>query len=141
MKNLLLVLTILLFPFEVSSDFKSDIKINSNSIEFLKESNKIKFLDNVEINSEYVNIKANSATYDQKKDVISFSGSPSVIKSKRDDNLFNGEADKILFFDDEKIHLIGNASMKYEKISISSNIITGLCLARASSKTCGCPSV
>ena len=83
MKNLLLVLTILLFPFEVSSDFKSDIKINSNSIEFLKESNKINFLDNVEINSEYVNIKANSATYDQNKDVISFSGTPTLIKSKK----------------------------------------------------------
>ena len=37
--------------------------------------------------------------------------------------IFSGKADKILFFDDEKIHLIGNASMKYEGISISSNII------------------
>ena len=60
-----------------------------------------------------MNIKANFATYDQQEDVI-FSGSPSVIKSKKDDNLFNGEADKI-FFDDEKIHLIGNASMIYER--------------------------
>ena len=28
-----------------------------------------------------------------------------------------------IFFSNEKIHLIGNASMKYENISISSNII------------------
>ena len=123
MKNLLLVLTILLFPFEVSSDFKSDIKINSNSIEFLKESNKINFLDNVEINSEYVNIKANSATYDQKKDVISFSGTPTLIKSKKNEGLFDGRAEKILFFNDEEIHLIGNASMTYENVSVSSNVI------------------
>jgi len=41
----------------------------------------------------------------------------------KDDNIFSGKADKILFFDDEKIHLIGNASMKYEGTSISSNII------------------
>ena len=28
-----------------------------------------------------------------------------------------------MFFNDEKIHLIGDASIKYENISISSNII------------------
>ena len=123
MKNILSILLLFLFSFDVLSDFKNDIKINSNSIEFLKESKKINFLNNVEINSEYVNIKANSATYDRNEDVISFSGNPSLIESKKNDNLFNGKAEKILFFSDEKIHLIGNASMRYENISISSNII------------------
>lgn len=123
MKNILLILSLFLFSFDVLSDFKNNITINSNSIEFLKESKKINFLNNVEINSEYVNIKANSATYDRNEDVISFSGNPSLIESKKDDNLFNGRAEKILFFSDEKIHLIGNASMRYENISISSNII------------------
>ena len=117
------LIVVFLFAFNALSDFKSDIKINSNSIEFLKESKKINFFDSVEINSKYVNIKAESATYDQKEDVISFSGKPSIIKSKRDGNLFNGKAEKILFFNDEEVHLIGNASMKYEDISISSNII------------------
>ena len=117
------LIVVFLFAFNALSDFKSDIKINSNSIEFLKESKKINFFDSVEINSKYVNIKAESATYDQKEDVISFSGKPSIIKSKKDGNLFNGKAEKILFFNDEKVHLIGNASMKYEDISISSNII------------------
>ena len=117
------LIVVFLFAFNALSDFKSDIKINSNSIEFLKESKKINFFDSVEINSKYVNIKAESATYDQKEDVISFSGKPSFIKSKKDGNLFNGKAEKILFFNDEKVHLIGNASMKYEDISISSNII------------------
>tara|TARA_B100001059_G_scaffold228308_1_gene259221 strand:- start:4164 stop:4571 length:408 start_codon:yes stop_codon:yes gene_type:complete len=123
LKNILSILLLFLFSFDVLSDFKNDIKINSNSIEFLKESKKIYFLNNVEINSEYVNIKANSATYDRNEDVISFSGNPSLIESKKNDNLFNGKAEKILFFSDEKIHLIGNASMRYENISISSNII------------------
>ena len=117
------LIVVFLLAFNALSDFKSDIKINSNSIEFLKESKKINFFDSVEINSKYVNIKAESATYDQKEDVISFSGKPSIIKSNKDGNLFNGKAEKILFFNDEKVHLIGNASMKYEDISISSNII------------------
>ncbi len=117
------LIVVFFFAFNALSDFKSDIKINSNSIEFLKESKKINFFDSVEINSKYVNIKAESATYDQKEDVISFSGKPSIIKSKKDGILFNGKAEKILFFNDEKVHLIGNASMKYEDISISSNII------------------
>ena len=74
------LIVVFLFAFNALSDFKSDIKINSNSIEFLKESKKINFFDRVEINSKYVNIKAESATYDQKEDVIYFSGKPSFIK-------------------------------------------------------------
>ena len=79
--------------------------------------------NNVEINSDFVNIKAESAVYDDIKDVISILGKPSIIKSSKKDTSFNGKAEIIMFFDDEKIHLIGNASMKYENISISSNII------------------
>ena len=114
---------VLLFSFNTFAASANNIKIDANSIEFLKNSKQINFYDNVEINSEYVIIKSKSATHDQKEDVISFLGSPSIIESKKDDNIFSGKADKILFFDDEKIHLIGNASMKYEGISISSNII------------------
>ena len=124
MKNIsLFLLATFLFASHALSDFKSDIKINSNSIEFLKGSNEVIFLDDIEINSEFVNIKAQSATYDRMKDVISLKGNPSFIKSKKEKNPFNGMAEKILFFNDQKIHLIGNASMKYENISISSNKI------------------
>ena len=119
----LFLILVLLFSFNTFAAYANNIKIDANSIEFLKNSKQINFYDNVEINSEYVNIKSESATYDQKEDVISFLGSPSVIESKNDDNLFSGKADKILFFDDEKIHLLGNASMKYRGISISSKII------------------
>ena len=124
MKNIsLFLLATFLFASDALSDFKSDIKINSYSIEFLKGSNEVIFLDDIEINSEFVNIKAQSATYDRMKDVISLKGNPSFIKSKKEKNPFNGMAEKILFFNDQKIHLIGNASMKYENISISSNKI------------------
>ncbi len=124
MKNIsLFLLATFLFASDALSNFKSDIKINSNSIEFLKGSNEVIFLDDIEINSEFVNIKAQSATYDRMKDVISLKGNPSFIKSKKERNPFNGMAEKILFFNDQKIHLIGNASMKYKNISISSNKI------------------
>ena len=55
--------------------------------------------------------------------MISIKGMPSSIESNNGDKLFSGTAEKILFFNDEKVHLVGNASMKYENVSISSNII------------------
>jgi lipopolysaccharide transport protein LptA len=104
-------------------EINKDIKIKSDSIEFLKENNQISFLNNVEIRSNSVRIVANSATYDDFKNVISISGRPSRIESSMKDAVFSGKANKILFFNDEKIHLIGNASMKYESISIASDLI------------------
>ena len=105
------------------SEYSNDIKIKSGTIEFIKESNKINFLNNVVIDSEFVNIVAESAIYDDINSVISLLGYPSLISSNKQDNIFDGKAEKILFFNDEKVHLIGNASMKYENISISSDII------------------
>ena len=100
-----------------------DIQIKSDTVEFLKEANQISFIDNVEINSNFVTISAKSALYDDISKIISIKGMPSLIKSNKDDSFFSGTAEKIIFFSDEKIHLIGNASMKYENVSISSNII------------------
>ncbi len=124
MKNKFLVtFGILFFSITLLSEYSNDIKIKSGTIEFIKESNKINFLNNVVIDSEFVNIVAESAIYDDINSVISLLGSPSLISSNKQDNIFDGKAEKILFFNDEKVHLIGNASMKYENISISSNII------------------
>ncbi len=100
-----------------------DIQIKSDTVEFLKETNQISFINNVEINSNFVTISAKSALYDDIGKIISIKGIPSLIKSNKDDSFFSGTAEKIIFFSDEKIHLIGNASMKYENVSISSNII------------------
>ena len=124
MKNLYFLLFILsCISTELSSNFNNDIRIKSDTIEFLEKNNQINFLDNVEINSDFVNIKAESAVYDDIKDMISILGKPSTIKSSKKNTSFNGKAEEIMFFNDEKIHLIGNASIKYENISISSNII------------------
>ena len=54
----------------------------------------------------------------QVKKVLNF-----LNKSKKNEGLFDGRAEKILFFNDEEIHLIGNASMTYENVSVSSNVI------------------
>ena len=124
MKNLYFLLFILsCISIDLSSSFDNDIRIKSDTIEFLGKNNQINFLNNVEINSDFVNIKAESAIYDDIKNMISILGKPSTIKSSKKNTSFNGKAEKIMFFNDEKIHLIGNASMKYENISISSNII------------------
>ena len=121
-KSLFLITLSIFFSFVIHAvEINKDIKIKSDSIEFLKENNQISFLNNVEIRSNSVRIVANSATYDDFKNVISISGRPSRIESSMKDTVFSGKANKILFFNDEKIHLIGNASMKYESISIASD--------------------
>ena len=123
-KSLFLITFLIFFSFVLHAvEINKDIKIKSDSIEFLKENNQISFLNNVEIRSNSVKIVANSATYDDYKNVISISGRPSTIESSMKDAVFSGKANKILFFNDEKIHLIGNASMKYESISIASDLI------------------
>jgi lipopolysaccharide transport protein LptA len=123
-KSLFLITFSIFFSFVLHAvEINKDIKIKSDSIEFLKENNQISFLNNVEIRSNSVRIVANSATYDDFKNVISISGRPSTIESSMKDTFFSGKANKILFFNDEKIHLIGNASMKYESISIASDLI------------------
>ena len=123
-KSLFLITFSIFFSFILHAvEINKDIKIKSDSIEFLKENNQISFLNNVEIRSNSVRIVANAATYDDFKNVISISGRPSTIESSMKDTVFSGKANKILFFNDEKIHLIGNASMKYESISIASDLI------------------
>ena len=123
-KSLFLITLSIFFSFVIHAvEINKDIKIKSDSIEFLKENNQISFLNNVEIRSNSVRIVANAATYDDFKNVISISGRPSTIESSMKDTVFSGKANKILFFNYEKIHLIGNASMKYESISIASDLI------------------
>ena len=125
MKNKhLIIISIFLFTLDVSSNnLINHIKIKSDKVEFIKNLRNVSFFSNVNINSSYVEISANSAIYDQVKEVISISGDPSSIKSNKKNNFFDGEAETILFFSDEKVHLVGNASIKFDNISISSNLI------------------
>ena len=125
MKNKhLIIISIFLFTLDVSSkNLINHIKIKSDKVEFIKNLRNVSFFSNVNINSSYVEISANSAIYDQIKEVISTSGDPSSIKSNKKNNFFDGEAETILFFSDEKVHLVGNASIKFDNISINSNLI------------------
>jgi len=101
----------------------NDINIKSDKVELDIDNNKINFLNNVFIDSKHISISASSAIYDNKNQVVTLYGSPSKITSNKDNGVFYGLADKILFFNNERIHLIGNATMDYDGISISSNLI------------------
>ena len=123
-KKYLIIIPFFLFILDLNSkSLASEVKIESDKVEFLNDSKNISFLSNVNINSSYVEISASSAIYDDKKEVISISGDPSSIKSNKENNFFNGEAETILFFSDEKVHLVGNALIKFDNISINSNLI------------------
>ena len=125
MKNKhLIIISFFLFTLDLSSkNVLNHVEIKSDKVEFINNLKNVSFFSNVNINSSYVEISANSAIYDQIKEVISISGDPSSIKSNKKNNFFNGEAETILFFSDEKVHLVGNASIKFDNISISSNLI------------------
>ena len=125
MKNkYLIIIPFFLFILDLNSkSLASEVKIESDKVEFSNDSKNISFFSNVNINSSYVEISASSAIFDDKKEVISISGDPSSIKSNKENNFFNGEAETILFFSDEKVHLVGNASIKFDNISINSNLI------------------
>ncbi len=123
MRKLFLTLLIFFNSSIYSKEIIDYINIKSDSIEFLKELNKINFNDNVEIKSEYINIAASSAEYDEDNNVISLVGMPTTISSIKKDNTFKGTADKIIFHTNEEVHLIGNASMIYENLTISSKFI------------------
>ncbi len=125
MKNKhLIIISFFLFTLDLSSkNLINHIKIESDKVEFINKLKNVSFFSNVNINSSYVEISADSAIYDQIKEVISISGDPSSIKSNKKNNIFDGEAETILFFSDEKVHLVGNASIKFDNISISSNLI------------------
>ena len=125
MKNKhLIIISFFLFTLDLSSkNLINHVKIESDKVEFINNLKNVSFFSNVNINSSYVEISANSAIYDQIKEVISISGDPSSIKSNKKNNFFDGEAETILFFSDEKVHLVGNASIKFDNISINSNLI------------------
>ena len=112
------------FSFSIfSKDLNEHVKIKSDSIEFYKEYNQINFKHNVEIKSDFISIEASSAIYDNSENSISLTGMPTTITSNKDNNDFSGTANKIIFYTNEKVHLIGNAKMIYENLTISSELI------------------
>ena len=123
MKNTSALIFFLLIALNVNANLSKKINIESDLVEYEKVSNLISFIDNVKIVSENINITAKKAIYDNKTEIISVVGSPSIITSSKKNIFFKGEAEKIVVYSDEKIHLIGNAKMNYENINITSNKI------------------
>ena len=70
-----------------------------------------------------INVLAKEAIYDSELDTISVIGFPSIITSTKKGTNFKGKAEKIIIYSNEKIDLVGNASMSYENINITSNKI------------------
>ena len=113
----------LLLSLNIVANINKTINIESDTVEYMKATNSISFLDNVKIASENINVLAKEAIYNSELDIISVIGFPSIITSSRKGTNFKGKADKIIIFSNEKIHLVGNASMSYENINITSNKI------------------
>jgi len=113
----------LLLSLNIVANINKTINIESDTVEYMKATNSISFLDNVKIASENINVLAKEAIYDSELDTILVIGFPSIITSTKKGTNFKGKAEKIIIYSNEKIDLVGNASMSYENINITSNKI------------------
>lgn len=112
----------LLFAFSLYAVESDDLVINSDKVNIADDSNVI-FSENISIDSGVVLINANKAIYDNDTKIIEITGNPSSLKSLDSKKDFYGSASKIVFYNNEKVHLIGNAKMRYENMTISSEKI------------------
>ena len=106
-----------------ASTFLDNLIINSDTVEIKKNSSQIVFLNDVQIETRFLSIKADIALYDNIKKIMTLKGNPSLIQSTSGEQNFNGDAEEIVFYSNSKIHLLGNASMDYDNIKISSSSI------------------
>jgi lipopolysaccharide transport protein LptA len=112
----------LLFASSLYAVEPDDLVINSDKVNIADNSNVI-FSENISIDSGVVLINANKAIYDNDTKIIEITGNPSSLKSLDSKKDFYGSASKIVFYNNEKVHLIGNAKMRYENMTISSEKI------------------
>ena len=99
-----------------------DLVINSDKVN-IANNDKVIFSENISIDSGIVLINADMAVYDNNTKIIEITGNPSSLKSLDNKKDFFGSASKIVFYNNEKVHLVGNAKMKYENMTISSEKI------------------
>ena len=99
-----------------------DLVINSDKVN-IANNDKVIFSENISIDSGFVLINADMAIYDNDTKIIEITGNPSSLKSLDNKKDFFGSASKIVFYNNEKVHLVGNAKMKYENMTISSEKI------------------
>jgi lipopolysaccharide transport protein LptA len=112
----------LLFASSLYAVEPDDLVINSDKVNIADNSNVI-FSENISIDSGVVLINASKAIYDNDTKIIEITGNPSSLKSLDSKKDFYGSASKIVFYNNEKVHLIGNAKMRYENMTISSEKI------------------
>ena len=106
-----------------ANTFLDNLIINSDTVEVKKNSSQIVFLNDVQIETRFLSIKADIALYDNIKKIMTLKGNPSLTQSTSGEQNFNGDAEEIVFYSNSKIHLLGNASMDYDNIKISSSSI------------------
>ena len=99
-----------------------DLVINSDKVN-IANNDKVIFSENISIDSGLVLINADMAIYDNDTKIIEITGNPSSLKSLDNKKDFFGSASKIVFYNNEKVHLVGNAKMKYENMTIASEKI------------------
>ena len=99
-----------------------DLVINSDKVN-IANNDKVIFSENISIDSGIVLINADMAIYDNDTKIIEITGNPSSLKSLDNKKDFFGSAAKIVFYNNEKVHLVGNAKMRYENMTISSEKI------------------
>ena len=112
----------LLFASSLYGVEPDDLVINSDKVNIADNSNVI-FSENISIDSGVVLINASKAIYDNDTKIIEITGNPSSLKSLDSKKDFYGSASKIVFYNNEKVHLIGNAKMRYENMTILSEKI------------------
>jgi lipopolysaccharide transport protein LptA len=124
--RLLSLFTLCNFAFSQIQDnqFNSNnIVIKSEAIEVERNSNTIFFNGGIHIKSGEFTIEAREAVFNKINRIISVYGEPSKISSTAKNNFFTGSADKIIFSETDTIQLIGNATIYYDEINISSKEI------------------
>ena len=106
-----------------SESYIKNLEIDATSIIVSPVKNQITFSDNVLLNTGKLILKSDSAIYNELDKTITLEGMPSSIKSTASSKNFKGSANKIIFFSNSKVQLIGKAIMNYDNINISSNSI------------------
>lgn len=106
-----------------SESYIDNLEIDATSIIVSPAKNQITFSDNVLLNTGKLILKSDRAIYNELYKTITLEGMPSSINSMAGSKNFKGSADKIIFFSNSKVQLIGKAIMNYDNINISSNSI------------------
>jgi lipopolysaccharide transport protein LptA len=106
-----------------SESYIENLEIDATSIVISPKDNQIIFSNNVILDTGKLVLKSDSAIYNELDKTMTLEGLPSSISSLDSSKTFNGNASKIIFFNNSKVQLIGSAVMNYDNINISSNSI------------------